>query len=143
MSIADQTIDDITKNVCIDLLPESMQELVSTIGLPATIKLIEKFPGLRPYIPDPRSIDADHVIAQTIGIDAATTLSELFGGDTLRLPKLDNIERQMKHRTLLALKEKDVSNSEIARQLNYSIRHVERLVSCLHDDNQMTLFDEK
>ncbi len=124
-----------------DLLPESLQELSEVIGLDEALKLAATYPGLPLYVPS--TAKPEHAIAQIIGPGAFTCLVNHYGGDYIKLTKIDAAARQIKHHLLKDLKREGISNRDIALQLNYSQRHVERLTSELKNENQIDLFEPR
>ena len=68
-------------------LPESLRDIAGVIGLSATVELAFRYGGVRLYIPLPKSINEDHPIAQTIGLDAAQKLAALAGPQRLVIPR--------------------------------------------------------
>jgi len=114
----------------IDELPESLRDLVEIIGLSPTLKLASQFPGVPLYIPNyPKN---NHPIATVLSQELFEKLVYYYAGDTLKLAKIDTVNRQIKHKRLRLLKEQGKTNREIAIELNYSQRHVERLVSAIN-----------
>lgn len=55
-------------------------EIIDAIGLPATIKLVEAFGGVRIYLPLPKNVTADNKVAKVIGVEATRTLAAAWGG---------------------------------------------------------------
>ena len=68
-------------------LPESIADIVKAIGIPATLKLAARFGGTRIYWPRPLHITEDHVIALTIGVEAARAVAKLYEGERLTFPR--------------------------------------------------------
>ena len=72
-----------------DLLSPKLAEMVNLIGLPATMKMVERFGGLRIYIPANPS--DEHPFAEVIGYDNLLKLAEATGangqGERFLLPK--------------------------------------------------------
>ena len=66
-------------------LPESLHEVVNLIGLPAMIKMVERFPGIRIFVP--RKIKDDHAIVKVIGLELAQKLAKHFDGSEFAVPK--------------------------------------------------------
>lgn len=62
-----------------ELLPPRLQEFVRLIGLPATMLLVERFGGLRIYIP--ANPTQDHPFAELIGYENLAALSSEYGID--------------------------------------------------------------
>src|SRR5215208_1085377 len=78
-----------------ELLLKVLQDFVRLIGLHATMLLVEKFGGLRIYIP--LNPSAEHHFAQLIGLGNLQKLSQVYGReDHFELPKAE--------RALLALR---------------------------------------
>jgi len=137
---AAENINEIAEIIDIDLLPNSIQELVEVIGLVPALQLVDRFPGVPLYIP--QAMTTDHPIYQCIGDAAAQLLLENYSGDTIRMPKLDNPLRQYKHATLKRMLNDGCSHRTVALRLGYSRRHVERLSSSLRNENQLDMFGE-
>ena len=68
-------------------LPGSLAEIARVIGVPATLKLIERFGGTRLYVPGAKRLTEDHVIARTIGLAAARAVVKIWGEDRLEIPR--------------------------------------------------------
>jgi Mor family transcriptional regulator len=122
-----------------ELLPRVLQEFVRLIGLPATMLLVEKFGGLRIYIP--LNPTADHHFSQLIGLDNLRKLSEVYGReDHFELPKAE--------RALLALRNARIraeygpkSIRDLAAEHRLTERHVTRIVGAdVKNDDQTELF---
>ena len=60
-------------------LPGILQEIAEMIGLPATLKLVEAYGGVRLYIP--KRYDPDHPLVKLIGHAHAARLCETYGGE--------------------------------------------------------------
>jgi len=69
-------------------LPPLLQELTDIIGLPATLKLVEHFGGIRVFIPsDPRRLGADHALVRALGRDAAIRLTAYSPNAEIAVPR--------------------------------------------------------
>ncbi|MGI1671972.1 MAG: hypothetical protein K6L74_16840 [Neptuniibacter sp.] len=123
----------------VELLPSSLQELSEVIGLDATLKLAATFPSVPLYVPSVAK--PDHRIAGIIGFANYQHLVEYYGGDTITLAKVDAATRQIKRHMHKSLRSQGKSNRDIALELNYSQRHVERLNQSLRDEDQIDLFE--
>src|SRR5256885_13241472 len=53
---------------CSDLLPPLLQDFERLIGLQPTMTLVQRWGGLRIYIPTPDKVTAEHPYAATIGV---------------------------------------------------------------------------
>ncbi len=117
-------------------------ELETIIGEAAMVRLAEAFGGTRLYIP--ANIYADHDIAQAVGMEAATRLSERLAPDYVRVP----LARDLRARHYRA---EGKSNAQIARALGITESGVDKLFSRIGppsadkaatqvDTNQLDLF---
>lgn len=124
-----------------DDLPESLHEIVELIGLPATLRMVERFGGLTQlYVP--RDLEADHAISQAIGITAARKLASHYGTDTLRnIPRCAEGLRRIRNTEICARHPRE---SAAALALAYGL--TERQIWTIlaegrePDDNQAALF---
>lgn len=123
-----------------DLLPRVLQDFVRLIGLHATMLLVERFGGLRIYIPLHPS--PEHHFAQLIGLANLQKLSAVYGReDHFELPKAE--------RALLALRNARIkaeygpkSIRQLAAEYQLTERHVTRIVGTPdpRNDDQPELF---
>lgn len=60
-------------------LPSILQDMAELIGLPATLKLVEAYGGVRLYIP--KRFDPDHPLVKLVGHAHAAKLCESYGGE--------------------------------------------------------------
>jgi hypothetical protein len=128
------------EQLSVELLPGVLQEFVRLIGLPATMLLVDKFGGLRIYIP--LNPTPEHHFAQLIGVDNLRRLSEIYGReDHFELPKAE--------RALLALRNAKIraeygtkSIRQLASEYGLTERHVTRIVGApgAENDEQSELF---
>jgi Mor family transcriptional regulator len=122
-----------------ELLPRVLQDFVRLIGLPATMLLVEKFGGLRIYIP--LNPTPDHHFAQLIGYDNLVRLSQVYGRENhFELPKAQ--------RALTALRNAKMKSEygprslrQLAAEYGLTERHVTRIVGAEADNaDQAQLF---
>ncbi len=125
------------------LLPPRLQEFVRLIGLPATMALVQRFGGLRIYIP--ATATPDHAFAEVIGLENLAKLSAEIGvdgtGDRFLLPKAD--------RALIAVRDARIraefatkSTRMLAAEYGLTERHITRIVgpSAPKNGDQAVLF---
>lgn len=125
-------------DLSIELLPKVLQEFVRLIGLHATMLLVERFGGLRIYVP--LNPSADHHFAQLIGLDNLRKLSQVYGReDHFELPKAE--------RALIALRNAKIkadygpkSIRQLAAEHSLTERHITRIVGAPTNDDQVELF---
>lgn len=124
-----------------DWLPPLLAEIAEVTSLDAALALAERRGGSRISIP--AKMQADHWIAQTIGIAHASALAEHFrggnGGAQLDLPV--GLASQARKR-IDALLDQGVSADQIAAQLRVHRTTVFRRKAALatKDDRQGSLF---
>lgn len=66
-------------------LPGSLADIIDTIGLDATLTLVENLGGTRLYIPE--QLPDSHFLARLLGHRAAHALAATFPGDAFDLPR--------------------------------------------------------
>ncbi len=116
-----------------ELLPPLLQEFVRLIGVVATMQLVERFGGLRIYVP--ANPYPEHPLAQIIGFDNLVKLSRVYGReDHFQLPKAE--------RALTALRDAKIladygpkSIRQLAAEHRLTERHVTRIVAAAHVKN--------
>lgn len=121
-----------------DLLPKVLQEFVRLIGLHATMLLVERFGGLRIYIP--LNPTADHQFAQIIGHDNLVKLSQEYGReDHFELPKAARALRALRDAKMRA-EYGPKSLRQLAAEHQLTERQVTRIVGAAVNDDQAELF---
>lgn len=112
-----------------------VDELAQVIGQPSLMKLCEAFGGTKLYVP--ARFTATHPIAATIGMKAATILSEHYYGTMIDLPKA-HLRRT---RVLEMAQSGTMTIADAARACDYTERRVYQLLAeAKHDDGQLDLF---
>lgn len=121
-----------------DLLPKVLQEFVRLIGLNPTMLLVERFGGLRIYIP--LNPTADHQFAQIIGLDNLTKLSQEYGReDHFELPKAARALRALRDAKMRA-EYGPKSLRQLAAEHQLTERQVTRIVGTPTNVDQVELF---
>ncbi len=77
-----------------------LEELVDAIGMPAALKLIERFGGTRIALPLPANVHADNPVAQVIGVEPVRKLAALWGQERPYLPRAVAYLRRQRDRQL-------------------------------------------
>lgn len=121
------------------LLPRMLRELAECIGLEATLKLAQAYPGVSVYVPS--NPEPNHALVAVIGYEALRKLAAAYGQEHLRLPKVDAATRQIKHAMVRELRKQNMSNRAIALRTGYTQRRVEQLNSEAPDDTQPDFFN--
>ena len=76
------------RNPVAGVLPPKLAELVDEIGFPATLKLVEKWGGIRLYVPLEDNLSAEHPIAKEIGFEVARKLARAHS-EWLEVPRAE------------------------------------------------------
>jgi hypothetical protein len=95
-------------------------ELLALLGEPAMIALAEAFGGTRLLIPT--RLDANHAIAQVIGLDVARRLADRLAPDVINVPLSQEL-RARRYRS------QGMSHAQIATRLGMTEGGVLRLLS--------------
>ena len=78
-------------------LPGVLREFERIVGLPATLRIVSIYGGVRLYVP--RQMHAGHPLAVLIGVDAAQRLAEVYGGEEhFDIPRAVAIARASRNR---------------------------------------------
>jgi len=122
------------------LLPGILQEIAELIGLPATLKLVSHYGGVRLYVP--KRLSADHILVTIVGEAAALKLVEQFGGlDHFDIPKAQAISVALRNRKI---REEYPSLSQRKLALKYGLteRQVRKILAVeqVSETRQMGLF---
>lgn len=123
--------------ITIDQLPPVARDVAALIGLPATLRLIDKHGGLRVFVP--MAPPPGHPLAELLGMAAADKLARAYGGGDIEVPRVP----LRRHAVLIAAFEAGRSYSQLAREHNMTLRNV-KLILARHgvsaDDRQPQLF---
>lgn len=114
------------------LLPKRLRDFVRLIGLPATLKLVERYGGTRLYVP--ANPHAEHPLAVLIGLDKLQALSSVYAmEDHFDIPKA---ERALRHLRDQQIREayKTRSASALAREHGLTERQIFNIVGAPEPD---------
>lgn len=122
------------------LLPGILQEIAELIGLPATLKLVQHYGGVRLYVP--KHLSEDHILITIIGEAAALKLVERFGGlDHFDIPKAQAISIALRNAKIH--EEKPTSSvRQLALKYHLTERQVRKILAIdqQEESKQMGLF---
>jgi hypothetical protein len=129
-------------NTAVAQAPVNLLEIVEIIGEAAALKLVERFGGTTPRLPALRNINAEHPLAQCIGVEALTSLAKATGGGRwLYVARCARGLREQRNREIVSLYSQDVPVEELARRYHLSDRQIWNILgSTVVDDRQGGLF---
>ncbi len=110
------------KNPVSDLLPPKLAELVDEIGFPATLKLVEKWGGIRLYVPLEDNLAAEHPIAKELGVEIARKLARAHS-EWLEVPRAARYLRSVRDKIIREAYD-DASAARLARRFGMTRRNV-------------------
>lgn len=117
-------------------IPASLQDVIDTLGVSVTLKLVAHFGGTE--IRFPKFPNDDHPVIKALGKEDGTALCSFLAGDPIYVPHMR--ARKSARSDVLALKEKGHSGPTIARALGISQRHVRRVANRPAPVNQIEFF---
>jgi Mor family transcriptional regulator len=123
----------------VSLLPFILQEMVDLIGLPLTMKLVEKYPGVRLYVPKLALAD-DHALVELLGRAPTEKLQRLFGGEPhFDVPKA--------YHAMLAVRNAEIRGKRprtsvrlLALEYRLTEKQIRNICGEMEDDRQVSLF---
>ena len=128
---------DLDLDLELELLEPLLRRWVSEIGLRNTLLLVERFGGVRMYVPN--RARPDHPIAELIGFDAFCALARLHGADEhFRVPKAAAAMRELRDRSIRA---SNLSIRRLALTHRLTERRVQQIRGAYPSDAQPGLFD--
>lgn len=110
------------RNQVAGLLPPKLAELVDEIGFPATLKLVEKWGGIRLYVPLEDNLSAEHPIAKELGLDVARKLARAHS-EWLEVPRAARYLRGVRDKIIREAYD-DASAARLARRFGMTRRNV-------------------
>jgi Mor family transcriptional regulator len=129
----------INTSINVSLLPYILQDLVALIGLPATMKLVEQYGGIRLYVPKNDMAD-NHELVKLIGREAAQQLQNEYAGEShFDIPLAMGAMRAVRNANIRTDRQ-EMSVSETARKYRTTERHIRFICNDMEDDRQVGLF---
>ncbi|MBF0261071.1 MAG: hypothetical protein HQL97_04405 [Magnetococcales bacterium] len=117
---------DVLHEVCQDELPETLREIRDVIGWTATMQLVREHGGLRVMVP--KTMRADHPLANLLGSEAAGRFSKVYGGETVKIPRAISALRCHRDREILRRYDAGEKLAALAREYELDLRTIERII---------------
>lgn len=130
--------DDELASIDVSILPNVMRKMITAIGLPSTIKVIEKHGGTQLRIP--KKAERSVVLVAILTYDEINNLAKIMGGERIDTPKLDKVLIQLRNK-LICNDVTHISIVEIAKKYNLTrktifniLKNNGNLINELQDD---------
>lgn len=107
-----------------DGLPPTLRQIAEVAGIEAAARLARDHGGTEIYIR--RTLDMDHVLVRSVGMEAAASILERFGPGALEVPLWLSGRGQQLARQIMDMLDDGQSEAKIARTLRCHIRTVRR-----------------
>ena len=120
-------------------LPPILQEVAALIGLPATVRLVEAYGGVRLYVP--KKFDPDHPIVKLVGHANAALMTNAFGGDEhFDIPRALAATIAVRDHRIRRDRAAGSTHRELALRYHLTERHIRNILGPEQDDRQVDLF---
>ncbi len=122
-------------DVCLDDLPQSARDLITQIGLPATVALIQAMPGVRFPVPRGENNNPDGAarfaqLVEIVGYEATLILVQNYGNDRgLYIPSCKKAIRRARDRQIIADYGTGVTVLDLALKSRLSYRRIEGILN--------------
>ncbi len=122
-------------DVCLDDLPQSARDLITQIGLPATVALIQAMPGVRFPVPRGENNNPDGAarfaqLVEIVGYEATLILVQNYGNDRgLYVPSCKKAIVRARDRQIIADYGTGVTVLDLALKYRLSYRRIEGILN--------------
>lgn len=122
-------------DVCLDDLPQSARDLITQIGLPATVALIQAMPGVRFPVPRGENNNPDGAarfaqLVEIVGYEATLILVQNYGNDRgLYIPSCKKAIVRARDRQIIADYGTGVTVLDLALKYRLSYRRIEGILN--------------
>ena len=122
-------------DVCLDDLPQSARDLITQIGLPATVALIQAMPGIRFPVPRGENNNPDGAarfaqLVEIIGYEATLILVRNYGDDRgLYVPSCKKAILRARDRQIIAGYGIGITVLDLALKYRLSYRRIEGILN--------------
>lgn len=114
-------------NIPAEQLPQSLHEIVDVIGVSATLKLVQAYPGIKLWIP--ADVDPEHNVAVLLGHAKARLLSERFKRTQIEIPRCVDAVRAARDAEIRRRYDNGETQSALALEYELTERRVREIVS--------------
>lgn len=122
-------------DVCLDDLPQSARDLITQIGLPATVALIQAMPGIRFPVPRGENNNPDGAarfaqLVEVVGYEATLILVRNYGDDRgLYVPSCKKAILRARDRQIIADYGTGITVLDLALKYRLSYRRIEGILN--------------
>ena len=122
-------------DVCLDDLPQSARDLITQIGLPATVALIQAMPGIRFPVPRGENNNPDGAarfaqLVEIVGYEATLILVQNYGNDRgLYVPSCKKAIFRARDRQIISDYGTGVTVLDLALKYRLSYRRIEGILN--------------
>lgn len=127
--------------LCLEYLPESVQEMIEVIGLQATLLIVEERGGIRLCVP--RSVKDTNWLTQLIGRESMIKLVDYYCGEEIDIPRCASAIKAAQDQKIFEKLKEGVSQAALAREFGYTERGIRKLKKRLEETSyydQVSLF---
>ena len=110
-----------------DVLPPKLAELVDAIGFPAALRLVERWGGVRLYVPLEQNLTEEHELVRALGLAAARKLASAHK-EWLEVPRGAAYLRSVRDR-IIRESYGGKSVTRLAREFNMTRRNIFYIVA--------------
>lgn len=106
-------------------------EIAEVAGLQAALAVVERWGGIRLYVPEPDKLRDTHPMVEAVGADAAQAIAQRFQREEILVPRTPTLVRAARDRRIRAEHDPDagVSASVLAQRWGLSLRMVRYILA--------------
>ena len=108
-------------------MPAGLRKIKDIIGTGAALTLAAAYGGCAVYIP--ATAGPAHPLSRLLGRGTACRLCRAYAGNTLKIPKLDAVLRQIRKKDILRRKKNGEPVSRLARHYNLTQRRIMQILA--------------
>jgi len=129
-----------------DLLEElggMLAELVELVGLQAALRIVERWGGIRFYVPEAQHLRPTHPLVKAVGAQAARAIAEHFGREEILVPRAVRLLRAARDRRIRAEHAGGDSASVLSLRWHLSLRQVRYILAASDTDGAAAHVDAR